>query len=80
MTNKFEELCSKYVSEDLMSATPQQPAKPVTITPQTTNQTQQQNPNMKDEELFNLLQQKMADEKFKQAFSQWLKTQQNATP
>lgn len=36
----------------------------------------QQKPEIKDEDLLNLLQQKMADQKFQQAFAQWLKTQQ----
>ena len=81
MKSVFDELCSKYLGEDIMSATPnktQAPAPQTAVAPNPTQQNNQQNPQIKDEDLFKLLQQRMLDAKFKEAFGSWLQGQQNA--
>lgn len=78
---KFDSLC-----ETIMSGTQPTPAKPVTpntgapTTPQTTPPAQpnQQQNQINDEELFKALQQKMNDQKFKDALLKMLNPQQNA--
>ena len=80
----FDDLCAQIVGEDIMSATKlQQPAvqKPGTTTNQAPQPTPaaQQNQQLGDEDLLKLLQQKLADEKFKQALLQLVNpSQQNA--
>jgi hypothetical protein len=85
MNLKFDELCSKYVGENIMN--PTTPNKQTTTTsttqtqptpPQPTPPAKQTLPNIEDNQLLELLKQKMADDKFKQVFSQWLQTQNNA--
>jgi hypothetical protein len=76
---KFDSLC-----ETIMSGTQPTPAKPISAagTPQTTPPAQPNQPNqpnqINDDELFKALQQKMNDQKFKDALLKMLNPQQNA--
>lgn len=82
MTKTFDELCSEFLGEDYMSATKPQAQQAQTNpsqkpgvpqpTPAAPQQNQQQTND--DQELLQLLQQKLADEKFKQSLLQLLNT------
>ena len=79
MTKTFDQICSEIIGEDIMSATkPQAPVAQTNVaqkpgvpqpTPAAPHQNQQPN---EDQELLKLLQQKLADEKFKQSLLQLL--------
>lgn len=94
MTKNFDDICKGILGE-MINPTTQQPQQkpgqqvapaPQTGAPAAVQQNQQQNqqavqhPQMKDEDLLKLLQQKLTDQKFKQSLMQILNPpqQQNA--
>lgn len=88
MKTKFDELCSQYIDENIVNPSAVKPTISTTTTNSAPTQAQpttpqptppaKQNPEIKDDQLLQLLQQRMADANFQKAFGDWLKSQQNA--
>ena len=87
MKTKFDELCSQYIGETIVnpgavsptiSTTNSASTKPTTTQPASPQPTPpaNQNPEIQDDQLLELLKQRMADANFQKAFGDWLKSQQ----
>lgn len=87
MTKSFDEICENIMAGTQQAGAPQPNAQgtpqptPAPGTPQTTPAAQPAtNPAVNDQELFKVLQQRMNDQKFKDALLKMLTPQPNAAP